>query len=98
MEGRIIVRGVLVGALGGLLAFIFARIFAEPVIGRAIDYESGRDDARMALGPFWIPTRFLHSTRTLTLEAPDTPVNACSVRLPACPGQWPGALGAVSHR
>jgi hypothetical protein len=49
MEGRIIVRGVLVGALGGLLAFIFARIFAEPVIGRAIDYESGRDNARMAL-------------------------------------------------
>ena len=49
MESRIIVRGVLVGALGGLLAFIFGRIFAEPVINRAIDYESGRDDAKMAL-------------------------------------------------
>jgi hypothetical protein len=49
MEKRIIVRGVLVGALGGLLAFIFARIFAEPVIQRAIDYESGRDDAKDAL-------------------------------------------------
>ena len=49
MEKRIIIRGVLVGALGGLLAFIFARIFAEPVIQRAIDYESGRDDAKDAL-------------------------------------------------
>jgi hypothetical protein len=49
MEKRIIIRGVLVGALGGLLAFIFARIFAEPVITRAIDYESGRDEAQDAL-------------------------------------------------
>ncbi|MGF6888307.1 hypothetical protein ABIA39_003056 [Nocardia sp. GAS34] len=49
MEKRIIGRGVLVGALAGLLAFIFARLLAEPVIGRAIDYESGRDDARAAL-------------------------------------------------
>jgi len=49
MEKRIIGRGVLVGALGGLLAFIFARLLAEPVIGRAIDYESARDDARAAL-------------------------------------------------
>jgi phosphate/sulfate permease len=49
VEKRIIGRGVLVGALAGLLAFVFARIFAEPVIGRAIDYESGRDDAKDAL-------------------------------------------------
>jgi hypothetical protein len=49
MEKNIIFRGALVGALGGLLAFIFARIFAEPVIQRAIDYESGRDDAQAAL-------------------------------------------------
>ncbi len=49
MEKRIIGRGVLIGALAGLLAFLFARIMAEPVIGRAIDYESGRDDATMAL-------------------------------------------------
>ena len=49
MEKRIIVRGVLVGALGGLLAFVFARIFSEPVIGRAIDYENGRHDAEAAL-------------------------------------------------
>src|ERR1700730_12167895 len=27
-----------------MLAFLFARIFAEPVIGRAIEYEDGRTD------------------------------------------------------
>lgn len=42
-ELRIIVRGGLSGALAGLLAFAFARIFAEPLINRAIAYESGRD-------------------------------------------------------
>jgi hypothetical protein len=45
MEQRVILRGLLMGALGGVLSFIYARIFAEPVIQRAIDYESGRDDA-----------------------------------------------------
>ncbi|MET9487735.1 CbtA family protein [Nocardia sp. NPDC006630] len=49
MEKRIIFRGLLAGALGGLLAFLFARVLAEPIINRAIDYESGRDDAQMAL-------------------------------------------------
>ncbi|AYF72570.1 cobalt transporter [Nocardia yunnanensis] len=49
MEKRIIGRGVLLGALGGLLAFVFSRILAEPIIDRAIDYETGRDDAQMAL-------------------------------------------------
>lgn len=49
MEKRIIVRGLLVGLFGGVLAFVFARIFAEPVIQRAIDYESGRDEAQAAL-------------------------------------------------
>ncbi|MDF0528743.1 CbtA family protein, partial [Tsukamurella sp. 8J] len=49
MEGRIIARGVLAGALGGLLAFVFARIFAEPVISRAIDYESARDEAKASV-------------------------------------------------
>jgi hypothetical protein len=42
-------RGVLAGAVGGLLAFVFARIFAEPLIQRAVDYESGRDKAQAAL-------------------------------------------------
>ena len=43
MEIRIIGRGALAGVVAGVLGFIFARIFAEPVINKAIDYESGRD-------------------------------------------------------
>jgi Probable cobalt transporter subunit (CbtA) len=39
VEKRIIARGVLAGALGGLVAFLFARTFVEPAIGRAIDFE-----------------------------------------------------------
>jgi Probable cobalt transporter subunit (CbtA) len=49
MEKRIILRGTLCGALGGLLSFVFARIFAEPIIQRAIDYEGARDEARESL-------------------------------------------------
>lgn len=49
MESRFIYRALGVGALGGLLAFVFARIFAEPFIQNAIDYESGRDAAQAAL-------------------------------------------------
>jgi predicted cobalt transporter CbtA len=45
MEQRLIVRGVLAGALGGLGAFVFARIFAEPVIGRAVAFEDARNQA-----------------------------------------------------
>jgi uncharacterized membrane protein len=49
MEKRLILRGLLAGAIGGLLAFVFARIFAEPQIRQAIDYEEGREDAQSAL-------------------------------------------------
>ncbi|MCW2526809.1 MAG: cobalt transporter [Pseudonocardiales bacterium] len=49
MEKKFILRGLLAGAVGGLLAFVFARIFAESQIQRAIDYESGRDEAQEAL-------------------------------------------------
>ncbi|RDI63647.1 CbtA family protein [Nocardia pseudobrasiliensis] len=49
MEKRIIGLGVLFGGLGGLLAFLFARVLAEPIIDRAIDYEGGREEAQMAL-------------------------------------------------
>ena len=41
--------GVLAGAVGGLLAFVFARIFAEPLIQKAVEYESGRETAQAAL-------------------------------------------------
>ncbi|WP_405577403.1 CbtA family protein [Streptomyces sp. NBC_01190] len=49
MEKKLILRGLLAGAVGGLLTFLFARIFAEPWISKAIDYESGRDAAQAAL-------------------------------------------------
>ncbi|CAJ63664.1 MULTISPECIES: CbtA family protein [Frankia] len=49
MEFRYIYRGLGVGLLGGLLAFVFARIFAEPLIQDAIDYEDGRHEAQEAL-------------------------------------------------
>jgi hypothetical protein len=38
-----------VGALAGLVAFLFARMFAEPLIQQAIDYETARDEAKEAL-------------------------------------------------
>lgn len=49
MERRIIGRGLLAGALAGVLAFLYARVFIKPVISRAIDYESGRADAHAAM-------------------------------------------------
>lgn len=39
MEKQIVGRGLLAGAGGGVLAFLFARVFVEPVIGRAIAFE-----------------------------------------------------------
>jgi predicted cobalt transporter CbtA len=44
VERRLIARGLLAGAGAGIVAFLFARLFAEPVIGRAIEYENGRAD------------------------------------------------------
>jgi hypothetical protein len=48
-EKQFVVRGFGSGAIAGLLAFVFARIFTEPQIQQAIDYESGRDAAQAAL-------------------------------------------------
>jgi hypothetical protein len=39
MEKKLVWRGLLAGAIGGLLAFAFGRVFAEPQIQRAVDYE-----------------------------------------------------------
>lgn len=50
MEKRLIARGVLAGAVGAVLAFVFGRLFAEPVIGRAIEFEAGRVEAAHAQG------------------------------------------------
>jgi len=49
MEKRLILRGLLAGAVGGLLAFLFARVFAEPLVQQAVDYEEGRDAAQHAI-------------------------------------------------
>lgn len=49
MEKQIIWRGLLAGAVAGVLSFVFARVFLESVIGRAVDYEGGRSDAEAAL-------------------------------------------------
>jgi hypothetical protein len=49
MEIRTILRGALAGAFAGVLAFAFARILAEPVINKAVDHESGRDDVLAAM-------------------------------------------------
>lgn len=50
MEKRLIGGGLLAGAIGAVLAFVFARLCAEPVIGRAIAFEDGRTDAENAHG------------------------------------------------
>jgi predicted cobalt transporter CbtA len=47
MEIRIILRGAVSGFIAGVIGFVFARIFAEPYIGKAIAYEEGRDEAIM---------------------------------------------------
>jgi hypothetical protein len=49
VERKLVLRGLASGALAGLLSFVFARVFAEPVIARAINYESARDAAQQAL-------------------------------------------------
>lgn len=50
MEKRLIARGLLAGAFGAVLAFVFARLFAEPVISRAIEFEDGRAGVTHASG------------------------------------------------
>jgi predicted cobalt transporter CbtA len=39
VEKQVIARGLLAGAIGGVIAFLFARVFVEPAIGRAIEFE-----------------------------------------------------------
>src|SRR5262245_26724533 len=49
MEKRLILRGVAAGGIAGLFCFIFARIFAEPVVQAAINYQNARDGAQATL-------------------------------------------------
>jgi hypothetical protein len=49
MEKRIIWRGILAGALAGVLAFIWSKVFLEPIIGRSIDFEDATSAAHEAM-------------------------------------------------
>jgi hypothetical protein len=49
MEKQIIGRGLLAGAVAGVLAFLFARLFVEPQIDKAIAYEDGIGAAHEAM-------------------------------------------------
>jgi hypothetical protein len=46
MVGRLLLRGMLVGFIGGILAFGFARTFGEPQVDRAIAFEEQMSTAR----------------------------------------------------
>jgi len=50
VEKRLIARGLLAGTVAAVLAFVFARLCAEPIIGRAIAYEEARTEAEQAQG------------------------------------------------
>ena len=69
MEKRLILRGFGVGALGGLLAFLFARIMAEPVIQSSINYESGRDAMERILALAERPTAMMCSNDMTAIGA-----------------------------
>lgn len=49
MEKILTLRGLLFGAIGGFVAWVFMYIMAEPIIGRAIDYEGARSEAIEAI-------------------------------------------------
>lgn len=49
MERKLILRGLLAGGAASLVTFMFARVLAEPLMGRAIAYEEGRAHAEAVL-------------------------------------------------
>ena len=51
MEKKVIARGALAGAIGGLLAFLVARFLVEPIIRRAIARQDAADAAEHASMP-----------------------------------------------
>jgi hypothetical protein len=48
LVGNLVLRGFIVGIVAGLLAFGWAKIFAEPAIDTAINFESAQDEAKAA--------------------------------------------------
>jgi hypothetical protein len=63
MEIRLVLRGALSGFIAGVLGFLFARVFAEPVINKAIAYEYGRDSVLATLNRA--------AGRTVTSDGPE---------------------------
>lgn len=49
MEKKFIGAGLIAGIVAGLFSFVFARIYIEPLVDRAIAYEGERSDAETAL-------------------------------------------------
>jgi len=49
MVRSLVLRGLAAGAVAGVVSFVFAWIFGEPLIQKAIDYEGARDEAQQAL-------------------------------------------------
>lgn len=49
MEKRLILRGIAAGGLAGLLAALFTRIMAEPVIQKSINFQTTHDNIESAL-------------------------------------------------
>ena len=49
MERRLILRGIAAGGFAGLLAALFTRIMAEPIIQKSIDFQTAHDNIESAL-------------------------------------------------
>ncbi|QKT06750.1 CbtA family protein [Gordonia sp. X0973] len=49
MERRIIGAGLFAGLIAGIVSYVFARIFIEPQVGKAIAYEEGHGAAEEAM-------------------------------------------------
>ena len=95
MEKHLILRGIVAGAIGGVLAFVFGRIFAEPLIQQAIDYEEGRDTAQHALdNAAGVPPEAAHGAEVFsrTIQA-DVGIGVALILF----GMAVGALFAVAY-
>ncbi len=49
MEKKLIGAGLLSGLIAGIISFVFARFYLEPVVSKAVDYEGERSEAEEAL-------------------------------------------------
>lgn len=49
MEKKFIGAGLLSGLIAGIISFVFARFYLEPVVSKAVDYEGERSEAEEAL-------------------------------------------------